>query len=150
MSVDLRIFGIRRLRDAEIAELTGKTIGEIHESAFFRTLFPSAPENSGYRFFSEYKHCMESIRHMTRPVVTADDDAEYGESSYIYWEEELGCYWRNLSHDDPVIDEILQAVRGYMHYDQNYSVVPDELVGEYLNKCLPTSPEDEILAISYG
>ena len=32
MSVDLRIYGIRKLRDAEITELTGKTIDEIYES----------------------------------------------------------------------------------------------------------------------
>ena len=32
MSVDLRIYGILKLRDAEIKELTGKTIDEIYES----------------------------------------------------------------------------------------------------------------------
>ena len=150
MSMDLRIYGIRKLRDEEIAELTGKTAGEIFKSDFFRKFYPSAPDNSGYRFYDEYHGHMESIKHMVTPVVTADDEPEYGQVSYIYWEEELAYYWRNLSHEDPRIFEVLEAVTGLIHYDQDYSVIPYELVGGYLNKSQPASYKDEIIAISYG
>ena len=149
MSMDLRIYGIRKLKDQEIAELSGKTVGEILESRFFRKYFPAAPDQSGYRFYDDSHDYMKSIEHMAVPVVTADDNPEYDECSYIYWEEELGYYWRNLSHDDPTIDEILKSATGYVHYNQIYSIVPYELVGAYMNKGQPTWDQDEIIAISY-
>ena len=150
MSMELRIFGIRKLKGLEIAELTGKTSGEICESQFFRTLFPSAPVTAGYRFYDDRHGTMKSIAHMTVPVAAAEDEAEYGERSYVYWEEELGYYWRNLSHDDPRIDEILTAAGDYMHYSQEYSIVPYEVVGAYMNRSQPTGGADEIIAVSYG
>ena len=142
MSMTLRIFGIRKLKDVEIAELTGKTYREICESQFFRTLFPSAPATAGYRFYEDRHGTMKSIEHMTVPVAAAEDQVEYGERSTIYW--------RNLSHDDPRIDEILTAVGDDMHYSQEYSVVPYEAVGSYMNRSQPTGGEDEIIAVSYG
>ena len=148
--MDLRIYGIRKLKKTEIAELTEKTADEILQSRFFRKYFPSAPPTSGYRLSFGSHGSMKNIEHMMAPVAAADDDVEYGERTYVYWEEELGHYWRNLSHDDPMIDEILNAVRGYIHYDQAYSVVPYELVGSYMNKCRPTCDEDEIIVLSYG
>ena len=150
MSMTLRIFGIRKLNGLEIAELTGKTYREICESQFFRTLFPSASDTAGYRFYNDSHGTMKSIAHMTVPVAAAEDQVEYGERSYVYWEEELGYYWRNLSHDDPRIDEILTAVGDDMHYSQEYSVVPYEAVGSYMNRSQPTGGEDEIIAVSYG
>ena len=92
MSMTLRIFGIRKLKDVEIAELTGKTYREISESQFFRTLFPSASATAGYRFYEDRHGTMKSIEHMTVPVAAAEDQVEYGEHSTIYWEEELGYY----------------------------------------------------------
>lgn len=146
MSVDLRIYGIRKFNEEEIAELTGKTEDEIYQSEFFRKLFPSAPYNSRYEFYDSPKKYLKSIEHMLTPIVTADDDILL----YGFWIEELAYYWKNLSHDDPLIDEILNAVRGRIEYDQYYSVIPYELAGQYLNKNQPTCIKDEIIAISYG
>ena len=142
MSIDLRILGIRKLRSVEAALLAGKPSYEIMASALFRQLFPAAPAQAGYQLLPRYTASLDSIKHMITPIVTEEDDAEYDEVSYIYWEEELGYYWRNLSHEDPLIDEILTAVRGYVHYDQDYSVVPYELVCQYFNRHQPTCPEE--------
>ena len=143
--MELRIFGIRKLKSLEIAELTGKTYSEIYGSQFFRTLFPSASVTAGYRFYDDRHGTMKAV-----PVAATEDQVEYGERSHIYWEEELGYYWRNLSHDDPRIDEILTAVGDYMHYSQAYSIVPYEMVGTYMNRSQPTGDADEIIAVSYG
>ena len=145
MSVDLRIYGIRKLCDEEIAELTGKTEEKICGSEYFRKLFPHAAENSRYEFYDYPKDYLKSIEEMLTPIVTADEDIVL----YGYWIEELAYYWKNLSHDDPLIDEILGTVRGRIHYDQYYSVVPYELVSSYLNKKQPECHQDEITAISY-
>ena len=75
MSMTLRIFGIRKLKDVEIAELTGKTYREISESQFFRTLFPSAPATAGYRFYEDRHGTMKSIEHMT-PYVYSYQELE--------------------------------------------------------------------------
>ena len=146
MSVDLRIYGIRKLCDEEIAELTGKTEDEIYKSEYFRKLFPRAAENSRYVFCEYPKDYLKSIERMITPIVTADEDVIL----YVYCIEELAYYWKNLSHNDPLIDEILESVRGRIHYDQYYSEVPYELVGSYLNKKQPECDQDEIIAISYG
>ena len=150
MSMDLRILGIRKLCWAETAALAGKPSGEILASRFFRTLYPSAPARSGYQLFPKYTDDLRSIRRMITPIVTEEDDVECDEVSYIYWEEELGSYWRSLIHEEPLIDEILEAARGRMRYDQAYSPVPYALVDRYCNRNRPTCPEDEIFAISYG
>ena len=146
MSVDLRIYGIRKLCDEEIAEFTGKTEDEIFGSKYFRNLFPHAAENSRYEFYYFRKDYLKSIEHMLTPIVTADPDIVV----YGYWIEELAHYWKNLSHDDPWIDEILERVSGRIHYDQYYSEVPYELVYDYLNIKHPESHWNEIIVISYG
>ncbi len=150
MSMDLRILGIRKLRSVEAALLAGKPSNEIMTSELFRKLLPTAPTQAGYQLLPRYTDSLDSIKHMITPIVTEEDDVEYDEVSYIYWEEELGYYWRNLSHEDPLIDEILAAARGYVHYDQDYSVVPYGLVDQYCNRHQPTCPEEEIIAICYG
>lgn len=146
MSVDLRIYGIRKLCAEEIAELTGKTEDEIFRSEYFRKLFPHAAENSRYEFFDYPKDYLKNIEHMLTPIETADEYIVL----YGYWIEELAHYWKNFSHDDPLIDEILETVSGCIRYDQYYSVVPYDLVGSYLNKKQPECDQDEIIAISYG
>ena len=92
---------------------------------------------------------MKSISHMLTPIDTADEDIVN-----VYWEEELGYYWKNLSHDDSTIDMILDDVRrciGYIDWDQSYNVVPSGCVGSYFNKQYPTGGDSkEIIAISYG
>ena len=146
MSVDLSIYGIRKLCEEEIAELTGKTEDEIYRSKYFRKLFPHAADNSRYEFYEYPKDYLKSVEHMLTPIVTDDEDIVI----YGFWIEELAYYWKNLSHDDPRIDEILEAVRGRIHYDQYYSVVPYELVDGYLNKKQPECHWDEVIVISYG
>ncbi len=146
MSVDLRIYGIRKLCEEEIAELTGKTAGEIFRSRYFRKLFPRAAGNSRYEFYEYPKDYLKSIEHMITPIVTADEDIIL----YGFWIEDLAYYWKNLSHDDPLIDEILSTVCGLIDYDQYYSVVPYELVDRYLNIKQPECHWDEVIAISYG
>ena len=145
MSVDLRIYGIRRLSEAEISELSGKTEEEIYN---FRgsQISPSVQYSSRYEFYENPKDSLKSIEHMLTPIATDDEYIIL----YGFWIEELAYYWKNLSHDDPRIDEILNAVSGLIHYDQFYSVVPYDLVGSYLNKKQPEYPNDEIIAISYG
>lgn len=145
MSVDLRIYGIRRLSEAEISELSGKTEEEIYN---FRgsQISPSVQYSSRYEFYENPKDSLKSIEHMLTPIATDDEYIIL----YGFWIEELAYYWKNLSHDDPRIDEILNAVSGLIHYDQFYSVVPYDLVGSYLNKKQPENPNDEIIAISYG
>lgn len=145
MSVDLRIYGIRRLSEAEISELSGKTEEEIYN---FRgsQISPSVQYSSRYEFYDNPKDYLKSIEHMLTPIATDDEYIIL----YGFWIEELAYYWKNLSHDDPRIDEILNAVSGLIHYDQFYSVVPYDLVGSYLNKKQPENPNDEIIAISYG
>lgn len=146
MSVNLRIYGIRKLCDEEIAELTGKSEEEIYQSEYFRKLFPHAGENARYEFYDSPEKYLKSVEHMLTPIATDDEYIIL----YGFWIEELAYYWKNLSHDDPLIDEILDTVGGLIHYDQYYSVVPYELVGSYLNKKQPESHYDEIIVISYG
>ena len=146
MSVDLRIYGIRKLCEEEIAELTGKTVDEIFGSVYFRKLFPHAAGNSRYEFYDDQKKYLKSIEHMLTPIVTADPDIVV----YGYWIEELAYYWKNLSHAEPRINEILEIVGGHIRYDQYYSEVPYELVYDYLNIKHPESDWDEIIVISYG
>ena len=83
---------------------------------------------------------------MLTPIVTADPDIVV----YGYWIEELAYYWKNLSHAEPRINEILEIVGGHIRYDQNYSEVPYELVYDNLNIKHPESDWDEIIVISYG
>ncbi len=150
MSMDLTILGIRKLSSVETVLLTGKSSDEICASDLFRRIYPAAPARSGYQLFHKYDGSLCSIRHMVTPIVTEEDDAEYGETSYIFWKEDLGHYWRSMTRDYPEIDEILTAVRGYMQFDQAYSPVPYGLVSSYVNLHEPTCPEEEIIAISYG
>lgn len=51
MSVDLKIYGIRKLCDEEISEFTGKTVDKIFESKYFRNLFPRAAEDMNFITF---------------------------------------------------------------------------------------------------
>lgn len=150
MSMDLTIFGIRKLFPVEIALLAGKPSDEICSSDLFRRIYPTAPARSRYQLFHRFDESLRSIRHMITPIVTEEDEVEYGETSYILWAEDLGHYWRSMTRDDPDIDEILNAARGHMQYDQVYSPVPYGLVSCYLNLHEPTCPKEEIIAISYG
>ena len=88
MSVDLKIYGIRKLCDEEISEFTGKTVDKIFGSKYFRNLFPRAAENSRYEFYYFRKDYLKSIEHMLTPIVTADPDIVV----YGYWIEELAYY----------------------------------------------------------
>ena len=54
-------------------------------------------------------------------------------------------------YDDPTIDMILRNVRGYIEWDQSYSIVPSRCVGSYFNKQNPKGDDsEEIITISYG
>lgn len=64
MSVDLSLFGIRKLCNEEIAELTGKTENELYQSEYFRKLFPHAANNLRYEFYESPKDYLKSIEHM--------------------------------------------------------------------------------------
>ena len=53
MGVELSILGIRKIKDEEIKELTGKTGNEMEKSKFFRKFFPNAPYDSWYWSYSQ-------------------------------------------------------------------------------------------------
>ena len=55
MSVDLKIYGIRKLYDEEISEFTGKTVDKIFGSKYFRNLFPRAAEIQDMNFITFVK-----------------------------------------------------------------------------------------------
>ena len=58
---------------------------------------------------------------------------------------------KNFLYDDPTIDMILRNVRGYIEWDQSYSIVPSRCVGSYFNKQNPKGDDsEEIITISYG
>ena len=53
MGLELSILGIRKIKDEEIKELTGKTRKEMEKSKFFRKFFPNAPYDSWYWSYSQ-------------------------------------------------------------------------------------------------
>ena len=145
MSMELTILGIRKLRSDEIKELNGKTAAEIEKSGFFRQLYPSAPYHSKYNCYWEISESMNNIRDMFTRITDADDDPVY-----VFWSEVLGYYWKNLSHDDPRIDEFLEAARGYIDWDREFQVVPSGLIGSWLTSGPVAEQDGEIVVFIYG
>lgn len=81
MGLELSILGIRKIKDEEIKELTGKTRKEMEKSKFFRKYFPKAPYDSWYwcysqKEISEYGR-YENVMHMFSPVKVPDTNAIY-------------------------------------------------------------------------
>lgn len=143
MALDLFIFGIRKLREEEIAELTGKTIDEIAESKFFRKFYPSAGGNSGYTYYEKADDSLRSVFHMLTPVAAAEEEL------YIFWTEKLAHFWSNYPEEAAVINEIFDKARDYYVRGQDFTVVPCGLIRQYLTRNKPACEEDEIFALFF-
>ena len=92
MGVELSILGIRKIKDEEIKELTGKTRIEMEKCRFFRNFFPHAPYNSSYWTYSHKEILMDdsykSVIHMFSPVKDAAGDIDptgYNRSASTGW-----------------------------------------------------------------
>jgi hypothetical protein len=145
MGVELYILGIRKLRQKEVKELTGKTSDEIEKSKYFREFFPSAPYDSWYRVHDE-KNSNPKIARMQTPVVTA-----YGTTVYVTWQEELGYYWHKDPSDRLRIDSFFDFLDSEVNWDEDYHVVTLSEVRCFINRRpVIEDTRREIIAFLYG
>ncbi|MBQ6342565.1 MAG: hypothetical protein IJI41_05535 [Anaerolineaceae bacterium] len=78
MGLELSILGIRKIKEEEIKELTGKTRDEMGESKFFRQFFPNAPCDSWYWSHSlQWISKDKNVMHMYTPVKDANGEIVY-------------------------------------------------------------------------
>lgn len=149
MSMELRIFGMRRIRDAELAGLAGKTREEIEESEVFRR-WHDIGRLCYYETFApgeiEGQPKNRDILPMLRPL----RDAE-GQTLYVCWMEELVYWWRGDPEDLARIEGFWEKMREIVDWDQAYMRVRYEDVEEFLSDDPAEKDEDrEILVVSYG
>ena len=149
MGLELSILGIRKIKDGEIEELTGKTRKAMEESKFFRELFPKAPYDSWYWCYSWSEISMddryESVMHMFSPVKDA-----YGSTVYVIWVEELGYYWHKDPYGRERIGKLLEDV-GDLDRDQAFHVVPYGVISMYADRRPSVADaKEELVAIAYG
>ena len=146
MGLELSILGLRRIKDEEIKELTGKTRDEIKKSKFFRQFFPNAPYDSWYSSYSrEAVSKDKNIMHMYSPVKDAT-----GETVYVIWVEEIGYYWHKNPYDREQIDLFLEDV-GEINWDESYHIVEYDDIREYTRrKPSMTDTKEELVAFIYG
>ena len=146
MSMTLRLYGIRKLRKEEVRELSGKTAEEIRASQYFRELFPRAPYNTWYECRRSDKGIRGRVHHMLTRVKTAD-----GKTVWVFCREELAYYWRNLSHEDSTVYEIMNSLDSYFDWDREFNVVPVGIASSYFNCGWPSCGEpEELILLSYG
>ena len=150
MGLELYIFGIRKIRDEEVRELTGKTRQEMKKCKFYMELFPDASYFARYWHFSEDRLTDrdKSVMHMLTPVTDAD-----GVTGYVFWVEELAHYWHKSDYGGERIDMMIEEVcdLDYMDWDQNFHVVPYDVIDCYTDRRPLLEDEDEeIVAFIYG
>ena len=146
--VELTIYGVRRIKETEARELTGKTPQEMEASEFFRELFPSAGGNARYWYFCGHEMIdrYSSILPLMTPVVNAE-----GETGYVVWMERLGYYWYKNGQHRERIGALLDEVRPLLEWDQVYHVVPYGLASRYIDNDPAVMDEsEEIIAFLYG
>lgn len=149
MGIELRILGIRKIRDEEIEELFGKTEKEIEECQYFRTFFPKAPYGSRYWCFSQdeinqYHH--RSVLHMMTPVLDSQ-----GKERYVFWVEKLGYYWHKNPDDRMRIEELIFDDRIIIDWDQSFHVVPYDQISCFMDgRPMVKNKREEIIAFLYG
>ena len=149
MGVELRILGIRKIRDEEIEELFGKSEAEIENSKYFRELFPKAPYDSGYWCFPEERlqdESLENVKHMMSPVLDPN-----GRELYVFWTERLGYYWHKSPYDRERIEQLLEDTEGYADWDQSFHVVPYDRIRAFMDRRpMIKNKHEEIIAFLYG
>ena len=146
MGLELYILGIRKIRKAEVKELTGKSLREMEKSEFHKKFFKGF--SAGYRCITEDElsqdNSRQSIRHMFTPV-----QDENGDTVYVFWKEELAYFWHKDPDDRERIGEILGQFK--IDWDQQYHVVPYSGV-KWCTHCAPQLRDGrtEIVALLYG
>ena len=146
MGLELSILGIRKIKDEEIKELTGKTREEMRKSKFFRQFFPNAPYDSWYWSYSQDMILKDKdIMHMYSPVKDAS-----GEILYVIWVEEIGYYWHKNPYDREQIEFFLEDV-GEVDWNQSFHVVEyDDIRGYTRRKPSVMDTKEELVAFIYG
>ena len=149
MGVELSILGIRKIKDEEIKELTGKTRIEMEKCRFFRNFFPHAPYNSSYWTYSHKEILMDdsykSVIHMFSPVKDAA-----GDIVYVIWVEKLGGYCPKNPYGRKQIDEFWKDVDG-VNWKQAFHVVPYGDTSQYTDwEPSVSNTRKELVAFIYG
>ena len=147
MGLELNILGLRKLKDEEIKELTGKTQEEMRKSKYFRQFFPKAPYDSWYRAYSLGEVLKDkSVMHVLSPVEDAD-----GDTVYVLWIEVLASYWHKNPYDREQIELLLEDVESSVDWDQSFHVVAYEDIRSYMNrKPSVMDTDEEVVAFIYG
>lgn len=149
MGVELSILGIRKIKDEEIKELTGKTRNEMEKCKFFRNFFPHAPYHSWYWTYSHKEISMDesykSVIHMFSPVEDAN-----GVIVYVIWVEKLG----NYRHKDPYGRGKIELFWKDVHdvdWKQAFHVVPYGDISDYTDWGPSVrNTRKELVAFIYG
>ena len=151
MGVELSIRGIRKLRQAEIEALTGKTKAEIEDCEYFRRLFPRAPADAWYCWYEAEEIFGSDALKAIRPMLSAVEDDTPGHILYVMWAEELGYYWHKNPADHKRIDRLLEDVRDIMDWDETYHALPYRLAAPYIDRDpVIMDGKEEIIAFIYG
>lgn len=150
MGLELSILGIRKIKDEEIKELTGKTRNEMEKSKFFRKFFPNAPYDSWYWCYSQKEISedgrYENVMHMFSPVKDAN-----GVIVYVIWVEELGYYWHKDPYGRKQIDQFWEDVDDDLDRNQAFYVVPYGDISMYTNRNPSVmNTKEELVAFIYG
>ena len=146
MGLELSILGIRKIKDEEIKELTGKTRDEMQKSKFFRQFFPNAPYDSWYWCHSlQWISKDKNVMHMYTPVKDAN-----GEIVYVIWVEKIGYYWHKNPDDREQIEFFLEDV-GEIDWNQSFHIVEYDDISQYTRrKPSVMDTEEELVAFIYG
>ena len=150
MGLELSILGIRKIKDEEIKELTGKTRKEMEKSKFFRKYFPKAPYDSWYWCYSQKEISedgrYENVMHMFSPVKDAN-----GIIVYVIWVEELGYHWYKDPYGRKRIDQFWEDVDDDLDRKQEFYVVPYGDISMYTDRRPSVmNTKEELVAFIYG
>ena len=150
MGLELSILGIRKIRDEEIEELTGKTRIEMEKCKFFRNFFPHAPYHSWYWTYSHKEISMDDsykcVMHLFSPVKDAT-----GDIVYVIWVEKLAGYWHKDPYGREKIEQFWDDVDYDLGWDQAFYVVPYDDISWYTDRePTVTDTKEELVAFIYG
>ena len=149
MGLELKILGIRKIKEEEINELTGKTWEEMEKCKYFRQFFPCAEYHSCYWSYSQKEISKDdrykSIKHMLSPVKD-----ENGNDVYVMWVEHLAYYWQKNPYDDEQIDSFFEDIDD-VDWEQSFHVVLYDDISSYTRrKPSVMDTKEELVAFIYG
>ncbi len=149
MGVELSILGIRKIKEEEIKELTGKTRNEMEKSKFFREFFPKAPYDSWYWTYSQEEisedDSYQNVMHMFSPVQDA-----HGYTVYVIWVEEIGFFRHKDPYGREQIDRLFEDVDDFDAH-QAFHVVPYYDISMYTDRSPSVmNTKEELVAFIYG